>query len=86
MDLMRGVLALSGSMINLGGGTIKTTGTGANGAFAVGEGSVVRLSNVKIDCAASGAHGVDATLKGTILCGKRRYQNRRQRCGRCHFD
>jgi len=49
-------------------GTITTKGTGANGAFAVGNGSVVKLSKVKIDCLASGAHGVDATITGTIIC------------------
>jgi len=62
------VLALSGGKITMTNGTITTRGTGANGAFAVGAGSVVELSKVKIDCAASGAHGVDATIAGTIIC------------------
>ena len=62
------VLALSGSKITMTNGTITTKGTGANGAFAVGNGSVVKLSKVKIDCLASGAHGVDATIAGTIIC------------------
>jgi hypothetical protein len=62
------VLALSGSKITMTNGTITTRGTGANGAFAVGKGSVVELSKVKIDCLASGAHGVDATIAGTIVC------------------
>jgi hypothetical protein len=62
------VLALSGSKITMTNGTITTSGTGANGAFAVGKGSVVELSKVKISCLASGAHGVDATIAGTIIC------------------
>jgi len=62
------VLALSGSKITVTNGTITTRGTGANGAFAVGNGSVVELSKVKIDCLASGAHGVDATIAATIIC------------------
>jgi len=62
------VLALSGGKITMTNGTITTRGAGANGAFAVGAGSVVELSKVKIDCAASGAHGVDATIAGTIIC------------------
>jgi hypothetical protein len=66
--LNAGVLALSGSKIAMTNGTITTRGTGANGAFAVGAGSVVELSKVKIDCVASGAHGVDATIAGTIIC------------------
>jgi hypothetical protein len=66
--LNAGVLALSGSRITMNGGAITTAGTGANGAFAVGSGSVVELSKVKIDCTASGAHGVDATIAGTIVC------------------
>jgi hypothetical protein len=66
--LNAGVLALSGSRITMTNGTITTRGTGANGAFAVGKGSVVELSKVKIDCLASGAHGVDATISGTVNC------------------
>jgi len=62
------ILALSSSKITMTNGTITTRGTGANGAFAVGKGSVVELSKVKIDCLASGAHGVDVTIDGTIIC------------------
>jgi hypothetical protein len=66
--LNAGVLAMTGSRITVTNGSITTRGTGANGAFAVGTGSVVELSKVKIDCVASGAHGVDATIAGTIIC------------------
>jgi len=66
--LNAGVLALAGSKIAITNSSIATHGTGANGAFAVGAGSVVELSKVKIDCVASGAHGVDATITGTIIC------------------
>jgi len=59
--LNAGVLALGGSKITMTNSSIATRGTGANGAFAVGTGSVVKLSKVKIDCVASGAHGVDAS-------------------------
>ncbi len=38
------------------------------GRSPCGAGSVVELSKVKIDCVASGAHGVDATIAGTIIC------------------
>lgn len=66
--LNAGVLALSDSKITVTNGTIATSGTGANGAFAVGKESAVELSKVKIDCLASGAHGVDATIAGKIIC------------------
>jgi hypothetical protein len=66
--LNAGVLALGGSKITMTNSSITTRGTGANGAFAVGAGSVVKLSKVKIDCVASGAHGVDATIAGTVIC------------------
>jgi len=66
--LNAGVLAMTGSKIVITNGSITTRGTGANGAFAMGKGSVVELSKVKIDCVASGAHGVDATIAGTIIC------------------
>jgi hypothetical protein len=66
--LNAGVLATSGSKIAITDSTITTRGTGANAAFATGTGAIVELSKVKIDCVASGAHGVDATFGGTIVC------------------
>jgi hypothetical protein len=62
------VLALSGGKITMTHGAIITRGTGANGAFAIGANSVIKLSKVKIDCTASGAHGTEASLGGTVLC------------------
>lgn len=66
--LNAGILALSKGRMKVADSNIITTGTGANGAFAVGSGSVVELERVMIDCKASGAHGVDATLTGTVIC------------------
>jgi hypothetical protein len=62
------VLALSGGKITMTNGAIITRGTGANGAFAIGAGSVIKLSKVKIDCTAPGAHGVEASAGGAVLC------------------
>jgi hypothetical protein len=62
------VLALSGGKITMTNGAIITRGTSANGVFAIGADSVIKLSKVKIDCTASGAHGVEASLSGTVLC------------------
>jgi hypothetical protein len=66
--LNAGVLALSDGKVVMTGGSIVTRGTGANGAFACGKGTVVQLSKVMIGCTASGARGVDATLGGTVNC------------------
>jgi hypothetical protein len=62
------VLALSGGKITMTNGAIITRGTGANGAFAIGAGSVIKLSKVKIDCTAFGAHGIEASTGGAVLC------------------
>jgi predicted small secreted protein len=64
--LNAGVLAASGSRITMNGGSISTTGTGANGAFATGEGTTVNLSDVTITAIGDGGHGVMATLDGVM--------------------
>jgi hypothetical protein len=64
--LNAGVLASSGSTITMNGGSISTTGTGANGAFATGEGTTVNLSDVTINATGDGGHGVMATLDGVM--------------------
>ena len=64
--LNAGILASSGSTITVNGGTISTTGTGSNGAFAIGEGTTVNLSNVNINATGDGGHGVMATQGGTM--------------------
>jgi hypothetical protein len=64
--LNAGVLAASGSTITIHGGSIYTTGSGANGAFATGDGSAVSLSNVTINATGDGGHGVMATLGGVM--------------------
>lgn len=63
--LNAGVLAAAGT-ITMSGGTITTTGTGANGAFAVGSASRVDLSDVTINASANGGHGVMATQGGVM--------------------
>ena len=64
--LNAGVLASSASTITMNGGSISTTGTGANGAFAVGDGTTVNLSDVTINATGDGGHGVMATLGGVM--------------------
>lgn len=64
--LNAGVLAANGSTIDMTGGSITTSGTGANGAFAVGSGSVANLTNVTINATGDGGHGVMATQGGAM--------------------
>jgi uncharacterized protein (TIGR03437 family) len=60
------VLATSLGTVNMTGGTITTTGTGANGVFAVGTGASITLSGVTINASADGGHAVMATQGGTL--------------------
>lgn len=56
----------SAGTIHLTNVAITTTGMGANGAFASGEGSVVTLTDVTIYATGDGGHGVMATLEGEM--------------------
>ena len=60
------VLATQGSNIKITGGSISTTGTGANGIFATGSGSRISLTKTSINATGNGAHGVMATLAGAV--------------------
>jgi hypothetical protein len=60
------VLANKGGEVTINGGTLSSTGSGANGAMAVHEKAVINLNNVKIKATGGAAHGVMATLGGTI--------------------
>lgn len=61
------VLATSGSKVTINGGTITTSGSGANGAFPTGTGSTILLNGVKITATGGGGHGVMATNDGTLI-------------------
>lgn len=65
--LNAGVLAATGK-IYMTGGSVTTSGTGANGVFATGSGSSVTLSDVKISATADGGHAVMATQGGSLVC------------------
>ncbi len=67
VGLNAGVLAENGAKIKISNCLITTTGSGANGAFAHGEGSLVEFHNVKIRCIAGAAHGVDETYQGEVI-------------------
>ena len=60
------VLATGGSTITMQRGTISTTGTGGNGAFASGTGSSVDLSDASITATGDGGHGIMATQGGSV--------------------
>lgn len=61
------VLATSGSKVTINGGTITTSGSGANGAFPTGTGSTIILNRVTIKATGGGGHGVMATNGGTLV-------------------
>lgn len=60
-----GVLAQSGGKVQLIGGTVTTTGAGANGIFAYGTSSVT-ASNLTIKASGQYAHGAMASGGGTV--------------------
>ncbi len=64
--LNAGVLAGVNGKVTINGGSISTTGSGANGLFAAGQGSVATMVGGKIHATGGGAHGVMATKGGTV--------------------
>ncbi len=60
------VLVGSGSSASISGGTVSTDGVGTNGVFSTGTDSTVTLSDLSIDAHGDGAHGVMATLGGSM--------------------
>ncbi|HEY3268598.1 MAG TPA: pertactin-like passenger domain-containing protein [Armatimonadota bacterium] len=65
--LNAGILATSASSITMTGGTVTTSGIGANGVFSTGSGTSISISNAKIVCTGQLGHGVDATAGGTLI-------------------
>ena len=61
-----GVLAESGGTIVVAGGSVATSGTGANGVFASGTGSSITLSDTTINATGQGGHGAMASGGGTL--------------------
>lgn len=61
------VLATGGSKVTINGGTITTSGSGANGAFPTGTGSTIILNGVTIRATGGGGHGVMATNGGALI-------------------
>ncbi len=60
------VLATSNSTVTIGGGSIMTNSTGANGAFPTGSGAAINQSNVTINATGDGGLGVIATNGGLL--------------------
>jgi hypothetical protein len=64
--LNAGVLAQSAARVRISGGSITTSGSGANGVFAFGSGASVTISNARITATGQGAHGVMTSGGGTL--------------------
>lgn len=63
--LNAGILAYN-AKITVTGGTVNTTGTGANGIFAYGTSSSLTISEVTVKCTAQYAHAIMTSGGGTI--------------------
>lgn len=61
-----GVLAASGALVSMSGGSVTTNAGGGNGLFATGAGSKITMADATISASGDGAHGVDATYNGII--------------------
>lgn len=57
---------ITGGKITITGGSVTSSGSGANGLFATGSGSSITMSNGTIKASGGNAHGVDVTYGGTI--------------------
>jgi len=64
--LNAGLLATAAGSATVNGGSIATTGSGANGAFATGAGSSLTLNGVAINATGGGAHAVMATQGASL--------------------
>ncbi len=64
--LNAGVLATKGSKVTIMGGSVTTSGTGANGVFATGPGAEITLSKLSIKATGGGGHGVMASGGGSL--------------------
>ena len=64
--LNAGVLATKDSKVTITGGSVTTSGAGANGVFAAGSGAEIILSNVTIKATGGGGHGVMASGGGSL--------------------
>ena len=61
-----GVLAFTGSAIEENGGSVTTSGNGANAVFAYGSGSSITIRDTKITATGQYAHGIMASGGGSI--------------------
>jgi spore coat protein CotH len=64
--LNAGVLAAQGGKVSISGGSVTTSGSGANGVFATGNGSEIALANLTITATGGGGHGVMASGGGSL--------------------
>jgi len=64
--LNAGILAESAAKIVISGGSVTTTGAGANGVFAYGSGASIVMADATIKATAQGGHGAMASGGGSI--------------------
>ena len=64
------VVAAQAGTVAISGGTVTTTGTGANGLFATGTGASISMTGGSIKATGDGGHGVMATAGGSLAIVK----------------
>lgn len=64
--LNAGILAQSAAKVAISGGSVSTTGSGANGVFAYGSGASIVMANATIRATAQGGHGAMASGGGSV--------------------
>jgi hypothetical protein len=64
--LNAGVLARSGGTVKMAGGSVRTTGAGANGLFAYGSGASLSVANATITATGQYAHGAMTSGGGAV--------------------
>ncbi len=81
-----GVLATKNSRVAVNGGSITTSGWGANGLFATGEGAFASMTGGSITATGDAAHGVMATAGGTMVISNVTITTSRSRSGAVATD
>lgn len=81
-----GVLVTRNSRIAINGGSITTSGWGANGLFATGEDAFASMTGGSITATGDAAHGVMATAGGTMVLSNVTITTSRSRSGAVATD
>lgn len=80
------VLVGKNSKVTIEGGSINSTGSGANGLFAAGSNAVATMTGGTIKATGNGGHGVMATMGGTVAIKNVNIETYKQSAGAVATD